>query len=660
MISAIFYSFILVFTAMPDTDINQQMHTAENDSVISNFILRVEDLYWQNNLNYISLDRMSVKTGTRRFGLEGPQPTFLLDGIPFKPDYFGTSYSQLFPLPLPQINGLETRQGTGVSNGVVRHAASVNFISEPVPDGISFFLSGQAGHNTGEPGPWVYDPESITPNVERFGPWGDAGISIKTGPWYAKGTVRSHSYKRMDLFVQNRFKSIRSIPGTGQSLEVDAITTIGLLETGWRSNRLDIRLQAIQSDGKDFFFFQPLGREVPAVLETEQYSALGEFKLTDIWLLRTLYQQREHSFSHRRNQFDHEFGLTESENSIRFSTLVGTESNFIEAGTELEQVEISGQFFEDSHSLRRDNLFLNGRLQVVNGLYLNGYQNIMFRDEDYTLQSQGSVDLDLLPNWSISIGGGFSELFPDITNPIDYRINNGYNILENLNIPSNQTTEIENSRLTSLTVGTFVQLFDGFELRGDIEFINHLSLHIPFQPVDYNLAFSTFPGNYSLLKDQKGRRLYTGLTLNHTLSGRFEHSVIANFSSTVDGNSDYRNYWKTIPDQVIRYQALFKPYPDLELMMNIQYRSETTWEEFSNLDGKFNRSFHDQIEFTTFEFSKTTPSHLIIDFRVAKWFWRQRLRGVLLFKNVLNQDLQYHPIGVTEDFGFMARVELRF
>ena len=659
MIAAFFYTMAFIFLAGSDKEDTVSLQVTEPDSIRSNFILRVEDLFWGNSLNYISLDRMSVKTGTRHYGFEGPQPDYLLDGIPFKPDYFGTSYSQLIPVPLPQINGLETREGMGASEGVIRQAASINFRSEPVPDGVTVFLSGQAGHNTGEPGPWVYDPEQITPNIERFGPWADAGVSLKTGPWYVKGTVRTHEYKRMDVFVQNRFKSIRSIPETGQTLEVDAITTIGLLETGWQDERFDVRLQAIRSDGKDFFFFQPLGREIPAVLETDQYSAFGKVQLTDRWFIRTLYQQRENAFSHRRNQFNHQFGLSESEWTFRASSFLGTESNFVEAGTEIKQADISGELMASPHSYRTDNLFLDGRVQLLGGLHLNTFQDLTFMGQDRVLSSVVSIDLGITSGWSVTLEGGYSELFPHQSNPIDYRVQHGYSIFDELNIPSNIPAEIENSRLTSFSLGNTIRITDDFDISADVEFVNHLALHVPFQPVDYSLAFSTFPGNYTLLENLKGQRLYTDITLKQTVSGRFNHGVIASFSGTRDGDSDYKNYWKTMPEQLVRYRAHFKPFADLELMMNIQYRGETTWEQFDNLEGEQNRSFYDQIPFTTFKFSKTTPAHLNIDFRISKWFWQQRLRGVLLFKNVLNRDLQYHPIGVIEDFGFMSRVEIR-
>lgn len=660
MILSFFCAFIFSFTTTSGEVQSIDTQNTVSDSLGSNFILRVEDFFDDSHLHFFSMDRMSAKTGSRYYGFEGPKPQLILDGIPFRADYFGTFYSQLLPQALPQINRIEIQEGVGTVQGIPRNSASLHFISEPLRDGISVFLSGQTGHNTGEPGPWVYDPESVTPNVERFGPWGDAGLALKVGPWYARGIITSHTYKRLDVSVQNRIKSLRSIPQTGQSLDVDATNTVGLAETGWKSDRLDVRLQATRTEGKDFYYFHPLGKEVPAVLEAEQYSAFAAFQLHDVWSLQTVVQHREHTFLKRRNQFRHEFGLSEENRSLRASTKIGTESNFIEAGTEIEQLNFSGEFMNKDHQVDRKSLFMDGRLRLFPGLHLHSYQNLSFRKGDHALQSNGGFDIDLMPSWNLLFQAGYSELFPDVSNPLDYKIANGYTILEQLNIESNVADVPENSRLTTFSFTNQLQLPGQVNLTTSLEMIRHLSLNIPFQPVDYSLSFNTFPGEYQRFDGKKGQRFYADISIEHLLSDRFKQQLSASLSSTIEGDEVYKEYWKTIPAEILRYRATFKPYPDLELMLNIKYRSSARWSEFENIDGELNRSFFDQIPFQTFQFSSTTPRHLNVDARVSKWFWKQKLRGVLLFKNVLNRDLQYHPIGVIEDFGFMARVEMRF
>ena len=70
------------------------------DSVAAGFMMKVEDVFWQTGWHPVSLDRMSVMVDSYTFGRYGPQPDFILDGIPFAPTFMGVTYSQLFPLPV--------------------------------------------------------------------------------------------------------------------------------------------------------------------------------------------------------------------------------------------------------------------------------------------------------------------------------------------------------------------------------------------------------------------------------------------------------------------------------------------------------------------------------------------------------------------------------
>ena len=113
--------------------------------------------------------------------------------------FFGVSFSQLIPEPFFRIDNVDYRDGFGTYRGVGYSSGLIHLQSEPVKRGISVFATGQYGHNKGEPGPWVFDPDKVSPNVERFGPWADAGLSVKFGGWYAKGLIRTHTHEAASL-----------------------------------------------------------------------------------------------------------------------------------------------------------------------------------------------------------------------------------------------------------------------------------------------------------------------------------------------------------------------------------------------------------------------------------------------------------------------------
>jgi len=629
------------------------------DSVNSSFVMGVEDLIWQTGWDYASTDRMSVMINTNDYGYYGPQPTFVLDGIPFEPGFFGVHYAQLFPLSLFRIENLETFHGSGIQNGLPYQAGIMKLKSEPIPRGISLFGSGQLGHNSGEPGPWVFDPNKVTPNVERFGPWLDAGLSVRLGGWYAKGNLRHHDYLHIDEFIQTRIINMRGIPEENIWLRVDAISTLGLVETGFLSDRVEIRLQGTRSESTDFLFFQPLGREIPTGFETEQYSALAQVKTSEKSGLRGLYQQRNLATTFRRNIFDSDIGWEKQVHTWRGSFYIDGDRIGIDAGMGNESTEATGRQ-TSFNQVNIPSFFMQNRFNIHRSLSITTENIVQFYDNNRSFSSNSTMDLLPVTGWRVQINSGFSELLPEQSNPLETWINQGYDLFSHLNISSDIPSEIENNRLLHLALNNQIKLHDDWNLEMGLQFFRHLSLQIPFQRVLYDLPFSTQPGTFSLYSGQSGERLAATFRLHHQTTYRIRQTADLTYRTTMDGDTVYQQYWEMTPAIRFQYTALYTPSPDLELQLDVQYLSERTWPEFSRLDGELNRSFYIQFPFKYFTYSNTLPQHLRIDIRVSKWLWQQRLRVALQLKNILNNDYQTHPIGIREGFGYMSRLEIRF
>lgn len=652
----ILYTFLALFYPIL---IPGGFEASETDSVNSSFIMGIEDLVWQTGWDYASMERMSVMINTDEYGYYGPQPAFMLDGIPFEPGFFGVHYAQLFPLSLFRIENLETFHGAGIRNGQPFQAGLMKLESEPLPRGISLFGSGQLGHNSGEPGPWVFDPERVTPNVERFGPWLDAGLSLRLGNWYAKGSLRYHDYVNIDEFIQNRMINMRGIPEENIWLRVDAISTLGLVETGYLGDRIELRAQGIRSVSTDFLFFQPLGREIPTGFETEQYSALARVRTTASTGIRALYQHRQMATAFRRNIFDFEIDWEKKMQTIRGSVYLNRNRAGFEAGLEHEISEITARgisFDQTSIPL----VFLHSRFKILNWLTLSSDQIVRFSGKNRGISSNSVLDLHPAEGWKIGLSGGYSELLPEDSNPLELWINQGYDLLSHLNITAAIPDNIQPNRLVQLGITNAIQLHRDWNLDLSFQFFRHLSLQIPFQNVHYDLSFSTQPGMFTHHADETGERISATVRLQHQTAYRIKQSAQLSYRASLNGSNLYQQYWKMTPAIRFQHTTLYSPYPDLELQLDVQYLSERTWPEFSRLDGELNRSFHIQYPFKFFTYSNTLPQHIRIDIRVSKWLWQQRLRVALQLKNILNKDYQTHPIGVREGFGYMSRLEIRF
>ena len=661
-----FILFILLLTLFFPVDSAQAFqedrleYLAENDSTEAGFILRAQDVFWQTGYHPVSLDRMSFMLDSHIYGRYGPHPDFYVDGIPFDPSFFGMMFTQLIPIPVHQIKKTSrfSGRGGGVFAGKPYDSGIMEFYSEPLKKGFSISATGQVGHNSGEPGPWAFDPGSVTPNVERFGPWIDGVAALRIGNWYAKGVLRSHSYVHIDEFLQNRIINLRILPETGQLLGTEAETTLGLVETGIDTGRLEVRLQGLKSESDEFLFFQPVAREVPTVMESRRFSGVVHAKLSRRFGLRSLVQFREKSLGYRLHRFDHNFDWNNKSFLARGSFYYDHGKTRIELGGEYEEINIDAAGLTDyNHEYRRG--FIQLRQPLIRSLMVEGEGRIYAGKDDVALSGSAGVYADLHKNWSIGIKGNYNEMLPERARPLDEWVRNGYTIFNQLGISGFYVSEGDKSRSRELSLIQHAVIADVLSIESEFGWIENLRLQIPFQYAAFNFPFSTEPGTYLLQENEGGRRVTGHLKVEYRHSERLRQSAAIYANYIESGDQLYNFYWQSTPELSIQHSMNYKPFHDLEIQVKTQFISERTWPEFERLDGRANRSFYVQYPFRFFTFENELPAHLNVDITISKWFWDQRFRGVILIKNLLNSDYQTHPLGIREGFGYLLRLEMR-
>jgi hypothetical protein len=261
------------------------------------------------------------------------------------------------------------------------------------------------------------------------------------------------------------------------------------------------------------------------------------------------------------------------------------------------------------------------------------------------MQLRGRLDFKITEGWMTDVELSYSELLPETANPVDEWISEGYNLLDRLDIYNFVPIEISNTELMKLSHRHRFRVSDRLKTTLEASYLEHLQFNIPLQYAYYYLPLSTLPGGYFLFSGNSGQRLKLSLKTEADWSDKFHQSIGLYRTETLRGTHAYKRYWETIPEYIIRHSSVFKPYPDLEIRLNMEYQSEAVWDEFRRLDGKLNRSFNVQFPFQLYRFSNTISPGVNMDLTFAKWFWEQRLRGVFMLNNLFNRDVQRHPIG---------------
>lgn len=623
----------------------------ESDSTEAKTIIRTEDLMDWAGLEYISFDRLSFSAYSPRYGYMGRQPEFMIDGIPLDADFFGITNPT--HLPAAPISYRRISLHRDMLSG--RERISIN--TKAVEEGWAVSGAAAISNETGEPGPWVYDPNRVTPNVERFGPGLDIEAAYGKNGYYGKGLFRFHRHMNSNLSIQSRMKNMLYFPAEDIGLQVEARSKSGMAESGFRNENTHLRARALFAESDDFLFLRQLGREVPSAPSLRQYSLAGDFNIRNLYVQSHLQHQGKR-IDFRRNQFEHRFGWSENTTTLHSYARYQKNGHFAGAGVTFRAIDTDAPGIEESLRYFGD-LFIDGGYYINDAVHLAASTKVTIHEKSPGLYSHLGIEVKASPVWKTEFSAGYEALPFQFSNPMEDLILRGYNLQSQFGIPFVNIPPTGNTSLFEFASNNIFTISDLLEFNAGAKIIRHRAFHIPHQPVEYNLALHTLPGTYRLFENENGSRIQLSAGMDHQPSEKFYHQLKSTFSATLKGSEMYSNFWEQAPRLWILYTADFSPYPDLDLRAQARYRSATAWHEFDNLDGELFRSFYEHFRFSYGTFTSSPPAHLNIDISAAKWFWHQRLRAVVMVKNLLNRDYYPHPLAVREGFTFALKAEVR-
>lgn len=647
---SILFSFILSFTAFA-------AESVPSDSAEGNFKVRNLSLFTAADQHYFSTDRLSYRSYNRITGYDGTRPVVMLDGLPVDADFFGNLNPQYLPVASGQISRFDKQEGFGFAGTVAYQAGLYKIESFPLDQGWSVYGSTQISNETGEPGPWVYDPNRVTPNVERFGPGTDLSVNYRGDNLYVKTLYRYHRHLNTDLAIQNRMRTVVSVPG-GEFEPSRGLNQLGMVETGSSSERAEFKARALYGESEEFLFFRPLGREIPLHKKRSGVALTGNFQMNSNWSLRTLFTAGQTEFGYRVNRFDYNPDLKHRNMQVQAAFQRESEVGVLMAGINRDQNRTDAPGLAGYEA---DEWALTGKIfrEITDGLSLNTEARAAY-DDDWFRSVSAAAEYSITNNWQISTKAAVIEMNPKQSHFYNHLVLQGYTLFENLDIQSEMPGEITKEKAYTIEVMQTLRLSESFQLMSEAAATSHRSFHIPFQGVEYEERMHTMPGLYQFIAGQTGNRIDLSSELNYTPGTRFQARLFAGYNRTLNGSEEYKTYWEMIPQWQVRYTTGFSPYPDLEIQFSAWYRSSSFWKEYDQIDGELFSSANPRYPPSFGTFSNRVPAHLQLNAKVAKWFWEQKLRTIVMVKNITNREVYSHPIGAREGLTFVLKAEFRF
>ncbi len=583
------------------------------------------------------------------YGLYGPQPQVMLDGIPVNANFFGWQNLNMLPLFVQNINKAASRFAPGVYNQTAAGAGLINFKTEQLKQGFTAHAFYYSGNETKDPGPRAYDSLRTSPNIDRWGPDRGIFLAYTSNLWFAKGFYLYRFNKPNDLAQNLRLHITNSLLDDNTeyvNYPIFIESKSALLEGGFTSSHWQFRSRFIIGNNDDFLFLQPFGRELPVQTEYRQLAFQSKYN-SGTWSFKTRYLFDYKTIQKSFEQHIYIFDWKQKRHTISLSGRYEAAIFSISPGVIFEKIDTRAPGLQQNDN-KLLTLFLKGDLYLGNRFiaYSNGFIDFHNNFELTSASFKIGANIAFTDRWRFNPEIYYSELAPVRQHSFAYWVKRGYTFADRLNISFNYPVNVLENEVLSVKLASRFS-FGDFTLHIVPQFIKNYRLNIPWQVVRYNEFTHTRPGRFTV-SQHSGERFKLLAVFEHSFSRLLQQSLSVYLQNTISGSKRYRNYFKQIPDTKIKYQFDINPVNGLRFSVNAIYRSPTTWVELKALDGKeYRLPIGIPIGQFSRSFNTTTPAFINIGLSVRKWFSDRHISLQFGLQNILDQEVRTHPIGAS-------------
>lgn len=504
----------------------------------------------------------------------------------------------------------------------------LDFILKDNKDDYTFFFTHSSGNEIGDPGHYVYT-EYASENVDQVGPNTQAFFRYRSSNYSLNINYLDRVFPATDSKILARVPKFvfenYQVRFFGTSL---AFSTKSLLGNHFVFTSFTKTGQAVTGFvyGSDLIFMENISREIPVETSGLSFSSRNEFKLSKNSSVNLDFITGTNSFSNSKYKLLPEFDNLEKWLS---SKLVFNHSfeklnhcsgiqylfNNIKDRTSSYQVMHNLFSLNSAASFNLINNF-NQTISVNADLFSN---RILYRLQLYNQYDfeQSSLSLKLFTGTKTNT---FSNILVPLETelPFDFfylpkfhQVEIAYQYKPKQDCIINIEAAIERETHLHIRLGSFRHL----------NMVNILLQDMIYEEKGLNLTKTDL--NISF-EDR----------LSKTISHRFFYNIQKVFSY------DYlvTEFYRRIPSYRFNYSISFFPSNDLTLSANVNYQGETEWFEYKQINANTN-PIKEPI------YTNKLRSSVLLNVTVAKTFWKERIRINTSVYNLLNNEIQYHPLG---------------
>ena len=559
----------------------------------------------------------------------------------------GTFHLNLLPVSPALIDSIEILSLPVLYEGQFADKGLIHIYTKRPREGLSVYGSGIVGQKTGDPGPYAFTHYSTT-NVDKMGSSGFVALDYGAPGWSSRLHLKLNQYPfTYSVLQQQNKKVIAEWPGLFN------LTPTLNIRLDRENHQHELLATGSISQKHFFLYFPPLAREVPTNSTVGHVGLYGRFDLSPRADLKYRLRHGVNRYSKYPNtdNLDLDWGHISSSAGIEWNSQGKLASRQIGAVLERNALQTAYRLDQDQYLLVR----LYGRLGwgAQSGRWYTLAAYLTRQAEQTAVKGQLSSRWRIATHQVVRTNLAYSERLPAEDGGWTYWSSLGYNLLADNNIAYYDQATGRTSRLATADIQWQMELGPALALQAGINFRRHTDFQIQQQSFQLLYDDCSLYAPSLVLVTGDGSVAGASVGLVHRAGGKLSQRLHYGFIAAATGDARFTSHWETIPQHSLSYQLSATPLPDLTIWTRLSYLTSSNWSTYSNIDSACNSG----------QLSGAYPAsklkgYAVWDIQLQKHFWRRRLLGALLLKNVTNADMKLHPVGASFDLSFFVRVSL--
>lgn len=564
----------------------------------------------------------------------------MVDGQEMDLNLFGVQSLNRLPVTLEEIDSIAFVSHPALLNGSLVRAGAINVYTHRPGRGLSLRSRFATANETGDPGPYKYT-DRTSPNIDRIGT-GISGWATYAGSrasLTASGNWQEHFVTDPRIRVRNQDITV----GVHPIIKQGSVSLRGRLETGNGSHTIFFG----QSWIRDYFFLKQYGREVPVQSPYTHVGLNGLFALSDRSEVRYRVAYSSNALDRNENSLNIDFDWRLARWSGAVEAVRRRAQYEAALGVSLERLQAS-----TGYALSRDDVTLATAFGTIE--YRLGWST---RQAVTLAATAGEDDVALAAilahRWlagdrrTLDLVLSYSERLPEQDSRIWLWHRRGYRFLPDNGVTVTFSGEPRAAETLTADIGWKSPLNRRIEVELGGYLRSHSRLLLEAQPYSFDVASHAFAGPVSVVADQSGDIAGGELAVMWEATPSLDIRTYYRYQDAVAGSELFKRTWRTVPRHLLHVTAQYAPWPSVGIRASAHYRSSTDWQDYAAAAGQ-----------TDGLYSSRVDDVVNLDLALQKWLWARRARLQLLFYNLLDDAVPYHPIGAAYSLSVAVQGEV--